>query len=143
MLEPGRDVRSALGEQQPIVGRGHLRVDHRGQRLDVGVDQLGGVERLPRGRGDHHRIRFPDIAQPLPGEDRAFERSVEIAAGHLDGTRRELVRQIEVTRGVHPRDARASRAPSSMPSTVSTTACGKMERTNTARSAPGTSMLST
>ena len=93
------------------------------------------------GLGDDHRERLPDVPHAVAGERLAVERPLELAARGLDVPGRRLrgrPRSAAVYTASTPGIARAS----SRPSTLRTSAWGKMERTNTARRAPGISTFS-
>ena len=75
------EVRVPLMQTRRIGSERRLRIDHRGDRLDVRHDQLGGILRGMRVLRHHHRDRLADVAHP-----RLWRRSG--AAGRTGGCRR-------------------------------------------------------
>jgi hypothetical protein len=97
------------GEQQGLAGEGGGRTDHRGQRLVVHADQVGGVLTLVTLIGDHDRDRLADEPHGVGGEQRLGPRAAERhrafahAVAAVGWRRRQVV---HVAGGQHGDDAR-------------------------------------
>ena len=123
-----RDVARALVMEERRAGaRGLLRPDHRGQRIDIELDRLGGVLRLQQRLGHDEGDRIADEAHLVGGQRRprrlvhrgavavverhdAFERAVagEVGAGIDAEHARHLARGRDVDALDHAvRDAAA------------------------------------
>jgi hypothetical protein len=119
-----RDVAPGRGEQQRLTREGSLGAHHRGQRIVVHRDQVGGVLALVAAIGDDHCDRLADKAHRVHRQERLRPRAAEgrralaadgLAAvrrrrrqvGHvLDGQHRDHARLAEGRAGVDAGDAR-------------------------------------
>ncbi len=99
-----RDVGAGHGEQQGRVGYGRRGSYHRGQRLVVHADQVGGVLALVAAVGDHHRDRLADEAHRVRGQQRLGPRAAQwhraFAAAYLAAVRRRR-QVVHVADGQH------------------------------------------
>ncbi len=67
--DAGRDVGAGLGEEQDVAVNRHFRVDDRGQRVVINLDELGRVDRLRLRAGHDGRHWLAHITHHTVGEE--------------------------------------------------------------------------
>ncbi len=98
------DVRAGVGEEQHVSLERPRGVDHRGQRVVLDDDDLGGVDAVGAGLREHHGDDVPGEADDVPGEERSSHPLVET------WERRRLERvKVDVGRREHLRSRKLRR----------------------------------